>query len=130
MISTMVSYDIPYVLEPDTCLPAQVAALHTSGQLSGELRLLHAILVDALHCLKRHTTLREKREYRDALEWVNEHDIDHPMSFESICIAMHLHAGAVRAEIACDSFRVGGTKMRCHTVDRVRGYRMRESVRP
>ena len=67
MIPTMVSYDIPYVLEPDTCLSAQVAALHTSGQLSGELRLLYAILCDALSCLKKHRTLREKREYRDAM---------------------------------------------------------------
>lgn len=112
MIPTMANFDTPAVLEPDVMLPAQWAALHQSCQLSGELRLLYAILCDALSCLRRHTTPSEKREYRAAMQWVDEHELDHPMGFESICLALHLHADTVRAAIARNTFHVGSIKIR------------------
>jgi hypothetical protein len=129
----MVSFDVPLVLEPDTCLPAQFAALQQSGQLSGELRLLTAILADALHCLKRRTTPADKREYRAAMEWVNERDLEYPASFEVICTALRLCPDAVRVAITHDTFNTGCLKDRCRTTNRLRGYRrrgfkMREAV--
>lgn len=134
MIPTMENLNTPLVLEPDVMLPAQWAALQQSSQRSGELRLLYAVLCDALGCLRRYTSPREQREYRAAMEWVDARDVDHPASFESICLAFHLHADAVRASIAHNTFRVGSIKMRVETRSRVHayqphGFRLRESVK-
>src|SRR5213594_593588 len=62
----------------------------------GELRLMAAVLEDALNVLRKCPRSRAGREAR---EWVNSHDASWPFAFERICEAFEIDAGHVRQQL-------------------------------
>jgi hypothetical protein len=63
----------------------------------GELRLMAAVLSDAINVVRKRPRSRSGREAR---AWLASHDTDWPFSFECICDALDLNAGRIRREVA------------------------------
>jgi hypothetical protein len=65
-----------------------------------ELRLLLAILEDAIHCYRKHllaTNRRRRRLFEDAEGWLMSDDgVELPFSFEQICLVVGLNPSYVR----------------------------------
>ena len=62
----------------------------------GELRLMAAVLEDALNTLRKCPRSRPGREAR---EWVTSHDTSWPFAFERICEAFEIDADHVRQQL-------------------------------
>jgi hypothetical protein len=62
----------------------------------GELRLMAAVLEDAVNILRRRPRSRAGREAR---EWLASRDASWPFAFERICDALDLDADSVRRQI-------------------------------
>ena len=62
----------------------------------GELRLMAAVLEDALNVLRKCPRSRAGREARG---WVNSRDTSWPFAFERICEAFEIDAGHVRQQL-------------------------------
>jgi hypothetical protein len=63
----------------------------------GELRLMAAVLEDAINILRKRPRSRAGREAR---EWLASRDASWPFAFERICDALDLDAGSVRRQVA------------------------------
>jgi len=63
----------------------------------GELRLMAAVLEDAVHILRKRPRSRAGREAR---EWLGSHDTSWPFAYERICEALNLDPQSVRRELA------------------------------
>jgi hypothetical protein len=63
----------------------------------GELRLMGAVLEDAIDILRKRPRSRAGREAR---EWISSHDVSWPFAFERICDALDLDADSVRRRIS------------------------------
>jgi hypothetical protein len=63
----------------------------------GELRLMAAVLEDAIHVLRKRPRSRAGREAR---EWLHSNDRSWPFAYERICEALDLDADQVRNRIA------------------------------
>ena len=63
----------------------------------GELRLMAAVLEDAIHVLRKRPRSRAGREAR---EWLHSDDRSWPFAYERICEALDLDANQVRNRIA------------------------------
>jgi len=87
--------------EPAIVLPSQLE--HANGyQRSPELRLVAAVLEDALQCVNRNVGVRNGRrwrEFRDACRWFSEDNRNWPFSFRNICDLLGLDAHAVRERV-------------------------------
>jgi hypothetical protein len=66
-------------------------------QQVGELRLMAAVLEDAINVLRKRPRSRAGREAR---EWVASPDRSWPFAYERICEALDLDSNSVRREIA------------------------------
>jgi hypothetical protein len=66
-------------------------------QRIGEMRLMAAVLEDAVHVLRKRPRSRAGREAR---EWLSSVDRGWPFSYERICEALDLDADQVRRRIA------------------------------
>ena len=88
------------VLAPDTMLPTQFfAAWRGAAQVSGERRLMVAVLEDALHCYQKYVDSEDPRHrqlFAEAEEWI---DADEPtwfFSFQNVCHTLDLNTDYVR----------------------------------
>jgi len=63
----------------------------------GELRLMAAVLEDAVNILRKRPRSRAGREAR---EWLQSKDASWPFAFERICDALDLDADGVRRQVA------------------------------
>jgi len=63
----------------------------------GELRLMAAVLEDAINILRKRPRSRAGREAR---EWLGSRDASWPFAFERICDVLDLDADSVRRQIA------------------------------
>ena len=63
----------------------------------GELRLMAAVLEDAINILRKRPRSRAGREAR---EWLSSRDTSWPFAFERICDALELDADSVRRRAA------------------------------
>ena len=63
----------------------------------GELRLMAAVLEDAINIVRKRPRSRAGREAR---EWLSSNDASWPFAFERICEALDLDADSVRRQIA------------------------------
>ena len=63
----------------------------------GELRLMAAVLEDAVNILRKRPRSRAGREAR---EWLASHDTSWPFAYERICEALNLDPESVRRELA------------------------------
>lgn len=63
----------------------------------GELRLMAAVLEDAVNILRKRPRSRAGREAR---EWLASRDASWPFAFERICDALDLDADSVRRQVS------------------------------
>jgi hypothetical protein len=89
---------MPDVLEPWIMLPTQLA----DGErvhLSGETRLMAAVLADAVQLFLKHRrscTASGQILFRETEAWFLSRDRRWLLSFENICDVLQIHAGCLR----------------------------------
>ena len=69
-------------------------------QLQGELKLMFAVLEDAIHCYLRHMNAngRKRRKlFYDVRHWINSRHGEALFEFETLCEAFGINAGRLRA---------------------------------
>ena len=85
------------LLQPRIILPSQLFGAH-KPQLP-ELRLMIAVVQDAIHCIEKYrfaTDRRGRRLFGEVTQWFSARESSWPYSFESICEVLRLDASAVR----------------------------------
>jgi hypothetical protein len=92
------------ILSPaDIILPSQYfEALGSVGGLSGEQRLMLAVLVDAINALQSWHgggTARKRRNFAEAAQWVNTRGTSYPFSFNSVCDALEIDSELLRSRL-------------------------------
>jgi hypothetical protein len=85
------------VLPPHIILPSQ----HFGARepLLPELRLMVAVVQDAVNCVEKYrfaTDRRGRRLFDEVMQWLGAQETRWPYSFESICEVLRLDANAVR----------------------------------
>jgi hypothetical protein len=111
------SEDSGRLFEPDTVLSAQYYASHKgSPYKQPELRLMAAVLEDAISCLSiktRSATARQQKQIDSAWEWfAAEDDSEWIFSFKNICEALgidpaYLRRGLIRWNGGIESASAG-----------------------
>jgi hypothetical protein len=88
------------VLAPDAILPAQYfAGLRGRTEMSGERRLVSAILEDALRCFQKHVNASDPKSrqlFVDAEDWIMADDPTWFFSFANVCTTLDLDPDYVR----------------------------------
>src|SRR5262249_46593201 len=88
--------------QPTSLLPSQLAVRTGVGRIP-EVRLLVAILEDALQCIARNAAAhagRHRRQFHDAYAWVFEEPAEEwPFAFANVCGVLGLDAAAVRLRV-------------------------------
>jgi len=85
------------IVRPHILLPSQHRGGHPPDR--PELRLMAAVVEDAIHCVEKYrcaTDHRGRRLCNEATRWFRAREPRWPYSFESICEVLRLNAGAVR----------------------------------
>ena len=95
------SEDSGRLFEPDTVLSAQFYATYRGGPYKQpELRLLAAVLEDAISCLTVKAppaTARQRKQFDDAWQWfAAEDDSEWIFSFKNICEALGIDPAYLR----------------------------------
>ena len=83
-------------------LPSQYFASIGSIGLSGERRLMLAVLADAMNILQSWQSggsVRKRRNFAEAAQWVNAHGTGYPFSFDSVCDALEIDPGLLRSRL-------------------------------
>ena len=83
-------------------LPSQYFGAVGSVGLSGEQRLMLAVLVDAinvLHSWQGGGNGRKRQNFAEAAQWVNTRGTCHPFSFDSVCDALEIDSGLLRSRL-------------------------------
>ncbi len=89
------------VIASDSLLPAQFyPAMNGWRGVEGEIRLILAILVDAVQCFQRTADHAEGRQQRaEAAAWIFAEDHSWPFSFESICSVLGINSEVLRRSL-------------------------------
>jgi hypothetical protein len=98
--SSTLSDDI--LLQADIILPSQYFGAIGSVGLSGEQRLMLAVLVDAINVLQSWHgggSARKRRNFAEAAQWVNSPGTTHPFSFDSVCDALEIDPELLRSRL-------------------------------
>jgi hypothetical protein len=88
--------------QADIILPTQYFESIGSRGLSGEQRLMLAVMVDAINVLqnwKGTGSPRKRRNFAEAAQWVNTRGTGHPFSFDSVCDALEIHSELLRSRL-------------------------------
>ena len=88
--------------QADIILPSQYFSTIGSGGLSGEQRLMLAVLVDAINVLQSWHgggSARKRRDFAEAAQWVNTRGTSHPFSFDSVCDALEIDSELLRSRL-------------------------------
>ena len=88
--------------QADIILPSQYFGAAGSGGLSGEQRLMLAVLIDAINVLQSWQgggSTRKRRNFAEAAHWVNTHGTSHPFSFDSVCDALEIDPQLLRSRL-------------------------------
>lgn len=93
------------VLAPDAMLPSQFfAALRGNATLlTGERRLMIAVLEDALHCFQKYADSEDPKHrqlFADAEAWINAENPTWFFSFSNVCETLDLDPDFVREGLA------------------------------
>jgi hypothetical protein len=86
----------------DIILPSQYFGALGEAGLSGEQRLMLAVLVDAINVLQSWQgggSARKRRNFAEAAQWVNTPGTNYPFSFDSVCDALELDSGLLRSRL-------------------------------
>lgn len=89
-----------HVLQPDVLLPSQyLAAARRKSSQGPALRLLAAILQDAVECFQKHLFARTRKHqalFRDAEDWICSTDRLWPFSFDNVCDVLGIEPDCLR----------------------------------
>ncbi len=88
------------LLQPHIILPSQHFGDRKS--LLPEIRLMVAVVEDAINCAEKYraaTDRRSRRLFGEVMQWFSAQESDWPYSFESICDVLRLDANAVRQRL-------------------------------
>jgi len=98
--SSSVEDRIASLFQPDTLLTEQYLETHRrKTHLEPEIRLMLAVLEDAVACFQKYVTAqrpKEKALFQEAEEWFLEKDSDSIYSFENICESLGLNPDYLR----------------------------------
>jgi len=86
-------------LEPLTVMPVQYGNGHRYRAQSSEMRLMYAILEDAMsvYCnFREPSTAKHRRNFRNARRWIDSSDRTWMFSFLRICEALDLNPEYIR----------------------------------
>ena len=89
--------------QADIILPSQYFGALGSVGLSGEQRLMLAVLVDAINVLQSWHgggSARKRRNFAEAAQWVNTRGTSYPFSFDSVCDALEIDSELVRSRLS------------------------------
>src|SRR6266545_5267405 len=88
------------LFQVDPLLPAQYfETLRSRARLAPEILLMLAVLEDAVTCIQKYASFskgREKRWFRETIDWIATEDDEWVFSLNSICEAWDLDAGCLR----------------------------------
>ncbi len=88
--------------EAAVILPSQYFASVGSTGLSGEQRLMLAVLVDAINVMQSWQSggsVRKRRNFAEAAQWVNAHGTSCTFSFDSVCDALEIDSELLRSRL-------------------------------
>ena len=88
--------------QADIILPSQYFGALGSSGLSGEQRLMLAVLVDAINVLQSWrggSSARKRRNFAEAAQWVNTPGTSYPFSFDSVCDALEIESELLRSRL-------------------------------
>jgi hypothetical protein len=88
--------------EAAVILPSQYFASIGSIGLSSEQRLMLAVLVDAMNVLQSWQSggsMRKRRNFAEAAQWVNARGTSYPFSFDSVCDALEIDPERLRSRL-------------------------------
>ena len=88
--------------QADIILPSQYFGALGSVGLSGEQRLMLAVLVDAINVLqswRAASCARKRRNFAEAAQWVNTPGTSYPFSFDSVCDALKIESELLRSRL-------------------------------
>src|SRR6516164_1783063 len=101
--------------QADIILPSQYFESVGSAGLSGEQRLMLAVLVDAINVLQSWQgggSARKRRDFGEAAQWVNTRGTSHPFSFDSVCDALEIDPELLRARLGVLTVRSANSTRR------------------
>lgn len=87
------------ITQPECMLPAQFFARRTSARVEGEMRLLIAVVEDAINTYARCMTPRNHRqreELREVEAWFEGHGQSGLFAFENVCELLGVDSGRLR----------------------------------
>jgi hypothetical protein len=94
--------------QADIILPSQYFGSLGSGGLSGEQRLMLAVLVDAINVMqswKGAGSARRRCNFAEAAQWVNARGTTRPFSFDSVCDALEVDSELLRSRLCVFTVR-------------------------
>jgi len=100
------------LIEPDTMLASQYFdRIRRRRDLTGEQRLMYAIIEDAVDVYLKHAAARDRRRqelFADAERWLESTDRGWIYAFETICDYLGLHADNLRRGLRARRARARG----------------------
>ena len=91
---------VSFLFQPDTILPLQYFEMvRRKSHREGEMRLMLAVLEDAIGCFQKYYSARDRRGkqlFHEAEEWIMEKKDDEIFSFNSICEALEINPDYLR----------------------------------
>ncbi len=86
--------------EPDILLPEQYNELRRRRhELQGELKLMFAVLEDAIHCYLHHMNAKSRQRrilFYEVRDWINSKRSKGLFAYETLCEALGIDAGRLR----------------------------------
>jgi hypothetical protein len=110
-----VSHVDDFLSQADIILPSQYFASLGNVGLSGEQRLMLAVLVDAINVLqswKGTGSARKRHNFGEAAQWVNTRGTSHPFSFDSVCDALEIDSELLRSRLRIWTIRPANLRSR------------------
>jgi hypothetical protein len=109
------SYLDDILSQADIILPSQYFESVGSSELSGEQRLMLALLIDAIKVLqnwKGNGNPRKRCDFAEAVRWVNTHGTHHPFSFDSVCDVLNMNSEVLRSRLRVFTVRPANSDQR------------------
>jgi hypothetical protein len=98
--SNLIAEEVGSLFHSDPVLPAQyLETFRRKIPLEPEIKLMFAILEDAIVCFYKYALARSRKKerlFREAEDWILEHDSDWIFSFENICSTLGLDPSYLR----------------------------------
>ena len=91
------------LFEPDILTEEDYKRNYKRHLLEPEKALMLAILEDALRCYQDYyysQEAKDKKQFQEAEEWIEDRDHDRLFSFEAICLELGLESDSIRKRLA------------------------------